>query len=526
MKSEHAKQVVSATIIFLMVLASVFALPSRALANSLQISNVNVSSVRMAKGHFFLEFDINWQNSWRNNIDHDAVWVFCKVSVNGETPVHGTLMDSGLNPPWAEKLNDYGVEMYVPMDKRGAFIRRQANGGPDALSIEKVRLKVNADALGLKKEDNFDVFVFGLEMVYIPTGAFYAGDRSSNAGFVDNPGAGANPWLITSEDAINTGDGNHYYTAVDDGNTEFSSGDTFTIPADFPKGYKAFYSMKYEVSEDMWTAFFNTLSKYQKLSRDVTGNSGKNSNNVVNRNTISWSGNEADAVTLRSGRAMGWLSWPDLCAFLDWAALRPMTELEFEKVSRGDEPPLSDEYIWGTTNITAAEIVSGTSEDGSETIVTVNANAAYDNKIFTGGDSASGTNYAQGPLRRGIFATSASGRESAGAGLYGVMDLGGNVYERVITVGNSDGIAFAGEHGDGLLSTEGGYEGNANEQTWPGTDTVSDRGITGALGSGSRGGAWNSPATYVQTSDRSMAVNPAGRNAGSGGRGVRTYDGN
>ena len=51
--------------------------------------------------------------------------------------------------------------------------------------------------------------------------------------------------------------------------------------------------------------------------------------------------------------AMNNLSWADLAAYLDWAALRPMTELEFEKVCRGTMPRVAGEYPWGDTTINA-----------------------------------------------------------------------------------------------------------------------------------------------------------------------------
>ncbi len=79
----------------------------------------------------------------------------------------------------------------------------------------------------------------------------------------------------------------------------------------------------------------------------------------------------------------------DLAAFLDWDALRPMTELEFEKMSRGPLLPNAGEYIWGNQTITAATTISGTTEDGTETITApANANANYDNTTFTGGDAS------------------------------------------------------------------------------------------------------------------------------------------
>jgi formylglycine-generating enzyme required for sulfatase activity len=43
---------------------------------------------------------------------------------------------------------------------------------------------------------------------------------------------------------------------------------------------------------------------------------------------------------------MNILSWFDVAAYLDWAALRPMTELEFEKVCRGPENRIAGEYAW------------------------------------------------------------------------------------------------------------------------------------------------------------------------------------
>ena len=81
----------------------------------------------------------------------------------------------------------------------------------------------------------------------------------------------------------------------------------------------------------------------------------------------------------------------DLAAFLDWDALRPMTELEFEKMSRGPLLPIAGEYIWGNQTIAAATTISGTTEDGTETITApANANANYGNTTFNGGDHPKG----------------------------------------------------------------------------------------------------------------------------------------
>ena len=174
-----------------------------------------------------------------------------------------------------------------------------------------------------------------------------------------------------------------------------------------------------------------------------------------------------------------------------------------------------------------ATAISGGAEDGSETVSNVAANVNYNNITFTGGDSASGADYAQGPLRDGIFARSSSDRETAGAGYYGVMELSGNLKERAVTVGNSVGINFQGTHGDGVVTTTTGYEGNATNSDWPGTDVVAGRGVTGADGSGYRGGAWDDAAgaARLKISDRQDAANAStSASNNSGGRGVRSYE--
>ena len=38
-----------------------------------------------------------------------------------------------------------------------------------------------------------------------------------------------------------------------------------------------------------------------------------------------------------------WLSWADSAAYMAWAGLRPMTELEYEKAMRGPRRPVPDE---------------------------------------------------------------------------------------------------------------------------------------------------------------------------------------
>jgi hypothetical protein len=91
------------------------------------------------------------------------------------------------------------------------------------------------------------------------------------------------------------------------------------------------------------------------------------------------------------------------------------------------------------------------------------------------------------------------------------MDLSGNVWERVISLGSSSGRSFDGNlHGDGVLDASG----DANATNWPGTT---------AAGVGLRGGSWDVASSYTKLSDRYYAsTTVATRDATRGGRGARS----
>ncbi|RLB68274.1 MAG: hypothetical protein DRH04_06960, partial [Deltaproteobacteria bacterium] len=103
-----------------------------------------------------------------------------------------------------------------------------------------------------------------------------------------------------------------------------------------------------------------------------------------------------------------------------------------------------------------------------------------------------------------------------------VMELSGNLWERCVTIGNVSGRAFLGTHGDGILEAASGYEGNATNADWPGY--VNGQGVSGAGGSGFRGGSWlETVAGKMSVSDRSeAALTSTARASDTGGRCVRT----
>jgi formylglycine-generating enzyme required for sulfatase activity len=474
---------------------------SSVFANNTRVSKVGVVGQDADTDTAKIGFNISWDNSWRDSTNYDAAWVFAKYSTDsGSTWHHATLKTTGYDTGIGT-----AIEIIVPADGAGCFIQRSGTGS-GTLSTGGIKLVWDYGANGVSDADarknTTRVKVFAIEMVYIPEGGFQLGDGVSDGSFTsDFPYGSSTPCTVS-------GNGMEFQTVYE--------GERYTCPNSFCcypwstgymnvpggpiLGYLAFYLMKYEISEGQWVGFFNMLTSTQKSARDITAASGKNSDSVVNRNTISWT--SGNAKTTRPARACAYLSWDDLLAYADWAGLRPMTELEFEKSCGG-----GGGYAWSNNTLTApaAGGISG-AETGGETITTSGANALYNNISFTG-VTETGT----GPLRVGIFAAGGGGdRTAAGAGLYGNMDLSGNVWERAVALYDSQDVFDFGSHGDGVLSTAG----DANDSNWS------------AITSGgwiiTKGGGWASTnAGRLKISDRANGGS-TGRGADSGGRCART----
>ncbi|MCB9178867.1 MAG: hypothetical protein H6590_05545 [Flavobacteriales bacterium] len=203
--------------------------------------------------------------------------------------------------------------------------------------------------------------------------------------------------------------------------------------------------------------------------------------------------------------ACNYLSIADLAAYLDWSALRPMTELEYEKACRGPVTPLPTEFPWGTTARATSQYQlanGGTNTEG----IAVNYATSAGNviSVFTASNIG-------GPSRVGIFAAhpNNSGRETSGASLYGIMEMAGNVTERPISIGSPQGRAYTGAHGNGTLSAAG----EADPTNWASAIAVT----------GFRGGSWlsNSAVRYMVSDRSEISWARTARYLDSGGRGVR-----
>ena len=529
-------------------------------ANNIRIANISLKDKNTVEHYVYVRFDLSWEHSWRINNgskNWDAAWIFIKFKVGNGNWQHATL---------SSLVSDHrtvnGATIETTNSGKGVFIYRDAVGSGNN-NWQGIELKwfygqdVMADDVR-----NLEVKVFGIEMVYVPQGDFYVGDGASDAAFWDASANINTPALISNQQMILRSNNAEFDDAqikdtgilVDGDNGIDTNGVTAVDNPDYPTGYDAFYCMKYEITNQQYADFLNTLSREQQNTRtyfDISGdvihhpypinhvNTPESRNSIrymlnpndpqgpviffpdLNENGIAGDPTDGGNIVLCN------LGWADGAAYADWAGLRPMTELEFEKACRGPEYPVENEFAWHTTNIygdASTEYIFASQDTvGTESSYPSNpgtgiyANAMYQ---FTTGHNTQH----DAPLRSGIFATDTSTRINAGSSYYGIMELSGGITERIVTLGNVFGRKFKGSHGDGKLNSLG----NADNADWPGfVQGEESDGIKSKDGSGLKGGDWNDGVRGLMVSYRGMASNdvysPVGAgNIGSGFRCVRS----
>lgn len=485
-------------------------LPGIFLGNNLQIENIELTGQNPGQDFTLIKFDLSWENSWRINVgpaNWDAAWVFAKFRIGSGEWQHATLnyltgdaIQDGHKPVGGSviKHTDDGV---------GAFIYRDADGSGKN-DWDNLILRWNYGVDGVNDNDIVEVQIMGIEMVYVPQGQFLlGGGNGGEVGKIHKRVGPLNfntPYDVTSEGLIRVGtnSGNLFYTSP----ASWDAGDQQgPIPAGFPKGFQGFYCMKYELSQQQWIQFFNSLTPAQQANNDITDLDHRGPN-PIDRNSIEWEGT-GGAYTANPYTPLSFPLWGEVMSYLDWAGLRPMSELEFVKACRGPRPVVPNEYAWGSSDII----------DPSFTYDLLNKNAENEMLVnhISGTGNANWINssiFEDGPYRCGIFAASAQfpNREDVGATFYGIMEMSGNIAEMAVTIGTPEGRAFEGIHGDGNLDAAG----EADVLSWPP--------ITGE-GGGLFGGSWFSLEECLQINERrSATVGNVGYFNDVGFRGVRT----
>jgi formylglycine-generating enzyme required for sulfatase activity len=484
-------------------------------------NNVRVSNVTYVSNGDSIRFDLSWDNSWRLSTapdNYDGVWVFVKFRNEGDkyltnTPDY-THMWLDANPanhyaPSGASL-DVGTSVIGGNTRGvGVFIYR-SNDGSGTFSLQGIRLKWDKATQGVTHNE-LDIQVFAVEMTHAPQNSFYVGDGVSTNTLKD--GSTSSPLQITSENALTLG------TASGNLN-QLSSNLSGTLPAEFPKGYNSIWTMKYEITQEQYKDFLNCLSRSNQNTYTATSlPSGtttitnrfvmSNSTTPAYRNGIRCDGTvhtsrainfycdlnnnsvgnqDGDGLTL----SCNYLTAAFITAYLDWACLRPMSELEYEKICRGPLSTVSYETAWGLAGNNAANFTYATNVN--------NSGFPYELPTTSGNGlihANNGTPTADGPRRVGSTYTGATDRYKAGAAYFGNADMAGNLWE--FTVRIADVSAFDGSvNGDGDINTSA-------PAAWTASSIY-------------KGGAFNTTILSTCVSERSA---PAPANQYISGRGVR-----
>ena len=478
MPTNRSVAVVRSTTLALLVSAlAIAATPAPSRANDLRVSAGALQ--REAGGSLRVPVRVSWKNAWRNAKNYDAVWLFVKLrgapNAGWRHARIASITGEGGGSPFACQPST---------DRVGTFCRPSAaTHRGDVSGTLIVEIDTASVPPNLRSAPGLEARAFGLEMVYIPDGPFSIGDRDSasvgRAAFYRSTASGGHggPFRITSEDAIRVGpeEGSLYYRTQ---YPQYEGDRTGPVPAEFPKGTRAFYIMKYEILQGQYAEFLNTIPPAAASFRAPLGGLDY----AAERGSIRIE--NGAYLAAKPNRPANFMSWDDGTAFADWAGLRPMTELEFSKAARGPVEPVASDYPWGSSTKGSLLRRLGPDDDLVQ-------NGQADESRLT-----------------------EETREALGASYWWVMDLGGSVWERAVTIGHPRGRAFTGTHGDGMLRDYG----LATNADWPLGDHE-------AGGYGYRGGGYYERARERARDPMARDLNPHSptewRSYGSWGGGPR-----
>lgn len=504
-------------------------------ASNIQITSVALKNKDVANGTIYINFDLSWDYSWKERVhaNWDAAWVFAKCYDDYLDEWKQVYLTPPAGNPVLNPSGSYIAEPHhigganVPMWSEfatsptelgektvGLFIYRKGVGH-GSNNITDISLQWNYRDQDFLDEDTLQISVFAIEMVYIPAHTYIIGDGVSEQSlYLDG-----NNLIIKTDVAQKQS--KYMGTVTTEKGLSYNG---VAIPDTFPKGVKAFYLMKYEITQHGYVDFLNTLTTEQQTTRtSIAPTSARGTlampsgtyrtnatqyrnfirvrnpampaqDNIPARSAIyghSVTGQDDeegwDMETNGGNIACNFLSWNDGLAYLDWSCLRPMTELEYEKACRGTKF-LRKEMAWGQQygySCNAKGIANANQPDERP----VDTTTCY---LETG--------KAPWVIRVGAFARDSTYRNQSGATYYGVMEMSGNLWERCVNVATDAGRAFIPVNGDGKLSQEGEAEVISSQGTvcWPeeaggglrGAAQVSNRKNATYSGSGGRYPAW------------------------------------
>lgn len=153
----------------------------------------HVKLLSVSEGSADIEVTLKWSNSWRNLYNNDAVYLFGKFLTKPIEGWHHIFWSEDASAHTAEE----GYACEVLNGGRGLVIYRTTEGsGPSEVRLRlRWLLSGNSQypvAASSLQSGDIPYSLQGLEMVYVPTSPFYAGDGVSSGSF-SSPAFGVFP---------------------------------------------------------------------------------------------------------------------------------------------------------------------------------------------------------------------------------------------------------------------------------------------------------------------------------------------
>ena len=280
--------------------------------NYMLVQNVSTIGNSATNKTIQVQFDLSWGNTWWDDINWDAAWVFMKYKTAA-----GEWKHAKINPTGFDKGQGSPSIIQPTADKLGAFIRLGLKGQGN-FNVEGMQLQWNYGLDGLNSVNGLEVKVFATEMVYQPQGDFTLstdfspGAITAPAGNIPVVNARLSPRLS----------GN--LRIKGDVGLDLNSDGTIDNTT-FPTGYKPFYVFKYEMSEQAYADFLNCLSASQVTNLGIAG--------------TSISLNQGQYFAAAPNRACKSAVSLNLLAYADWSGLRPLSFFELHKAWNGPNSP-------------------------------------------------------------------------------------------------------------------------------------------------------------------------------------------
>lgn len=399
-------------------------------ANNMLVQNVTTLNDNPTAKTVQVQFDLSWDNSWRDSINWDAAWIFLKFK-----DANGLWQHAKLNTNGFQNGSGTSNTVQVTSDNVGAWVYRDTRGS-GTFNSTTMQLQWNYGLSGLTKVTGLEVRVFAVEMVYVPEGefnvakSFYVNNSLSAApiqtSLFNAPGNNfpvintkTSPTLVYT---VNFYDVNSNYTTKIDsikikGDVGIDTNNNGVIDnITYPTGYKSFFCYKYEMTEQQYADFLNTLTTDQITKLGISGT-------LITLNNGQYFSSAPNKACSKATEVQ-------LLSYADWSGLRPMSFLEFNKASYGPLTPVLNTIssingyaVWGTINTRPA------STSISTTSVGINAKSNTTSKDITG------------------------------ASYYGILELTGSTFEPIVDLRFH---SFTNQNGNGILS----LDGTTDNQSW------------------------------------------------------------